>query len=141
MAGLGLVLLAAPDAVEGPVLVAISPGHALSVLDAIAVLPLLAGSFSLYHGLWRRRGRLRLLASNALAPAGGLVFVGGFGLGLLIASVFSAFFWWWAIGALLFGSALLGAVLVVARHERVHSLEASGPSSASTVRRGSVPGQ
>ena len=115
MVGLGVVLLAAPDAVEGPVLVPISPGHALSRLDAIALGPLLAGSFSLYSGLWRHRGRLRLAASQALAPAAVLVFVGGFGLGLLIASAFSAFFWWWAIGAVLFGSALLSAVLVAAR--------------------------
>jgi hypothetical protein len=109
------VLLAAPDAVEGPVLLPISPGHALSRLDAIAVVPLLAGSFSLYYGLWRHRGRLRVAASRVLAPAAALVLVGGFGLGLLIASAFSAFFWWWAIGAVLFGSALLAAVLVAAR--------------------------
>ena len=106
MVALGLVLLAAPDAVEGPVLLPISPGHALSRLDAIALVPLVAGSFSLYYGLWRHRGRLRVAAA--------LVFVGGFGLGLLIASAFSAFFWWWAIGAVLFGSALLTAVLVAA---------------------------
>ena len=109
--GLGLVLLAAPDAVEGPVLLPISPGHALSRLDAIALVPLLAGSFTLYYGLWRRRERLRMAASQALGLAAALVFVGGFGLGLLIASAFSAFFWWWAIGAVLFGSALLTAVL------------------------------
>ena len=115
MVGLGVVMLAAPDAVEGPVLLPISPGHALSRLDAIALVPLLAGSLSLYAGLWRHRGRLRVAASRALAPAAALVFVGGFGLGLLIASAFSAFFWWWAIGAVLFGGALLTAVLVAAR--------------------------
>jgi hypothetical protein len=115
MVALGVMLLAAPDAVEGPVLLPISPGHALSRLDAIALVPLLAGSFSLYYGLWRQRGRLRAAASQALAPAAVLVFAGGFGLGLLIASAFSAFFWWWAIGAVLFGSALLTAVLVAAR--------------------------
>ena len=112
MMGLGLVILAAPTALEGPVLLPISPGHALSVLDAIALLPLLAGSFSLYRGLWQRRGPLRDVALNAPARAGTLVFVGGFGLGLLIASAFSAFFWWWAVGAVLFGTALLLAVTV-----------------------------
>ena len=115
MVGLGLVLLAAPAAIEGPVWLPISPGHALSRLDAIALVPLLAGTFALYHGLWRRRARLHLVASRALAPAAVLVFAGSFGLGLLIASAFSAFFWWWAIGAVLFGSALLTAVLVAAR--------------------------
>jgi hypothetical protein len=115
MVGLGIVLLAAPDAIEGPVLLPISPGHALSRLDTIALLPLLAGTFSLYYGLWQRRARLRLVASHALAPAVALVFIGGFGLGLLIASAFSAFFWWWAIGALLFATVLLSAVFVVTR--------------------------
>ena len=112
MMAIGLMMLAAPTAIEGPVLLPISPGHALSVLDAIAVLPLLAGSFSLYRGLWQRRGPLRGVALHAPARAGTLVFVGGFGMGLLIASAFSAFFWWWAIGAVLFGTALLAAVLV-----------------------------
>ena len=110
MMGIGLMMLAAPTAVEGPVLLPISPGHALSVLDAIALLPLLAGSFSLYRGLWQRRGPLRDVAVDAPARAGTLVFVGGFGLGLLIASAFSAFFWWWAVGAVLFGTALVLAV-------------------------------
>jgi hypothetical protein len=36
------------------------------------------------------------------------------GLSLLIASAFSTFFGWWAIGALLFGLALLADVLVAA---------------------------
>jgi hypothetical protein len=43
--------------------------------------------------------------------AGALVFGAGFGLGLLIASAFSAFFWWWVVGAVLFGAALLVAVV------------------------------
>jgi hypothetical protein len=110
--GVGLVTLAAPTAIEGPVILPISPGHALSVLDAIGVLPLLSGSFFLYRGLWRRRMPLRAVAFNAPARAGTLFFVGGFGLGLLIASAFSAFFWWWAVGAVLFGTASLITVLV-----------------------------
>ena len=100
---------------EGPVLLPVSPGHALSVLDAVAVLPLLAGSLLLYHGLWVRRARLRLVASASLGTAAAVIFVGGFGLGLLIASAFSAFFWWWAVGAVLFATALIAAVLVVTR--------------------------
>jgi hypothetical protein len=109
--GIGLVMLAAPSAIEGPVILPISPGHALSVLDAVAVLPLLAGSFSLYRGLWQRRGSLRAVALSMPGRAGALVLAGGFGLGLLIAAAFSAFFWWWAVGAVLFGAALLAAVV------------------------------
>ena len=96
-------------------LLPISPGHALSVLDAIAVVPLVAGALSLCYGLWLRRRRLHLIASEAPAAAASIVFGGGFGLGLLIASAFSAFFWWWAIGAVLYGTALLAAVLGAAR--------------------------
>ena len=115
MMGVGLAMLAAPAAIEGPVILPISPGHALSVLDAIAVLPLVTGSFFLYRGLWQRRGPLRALALRTPGRAGALVLVGGFGLGLLIASAFSAFFWWWAVGAMLFGAALLIAVFVACR--------------------------
>ena len=111
MMGVGLAMLGMPASIEGPVILPISPGHALSVLDAIGVLPLLTGSFSLYRGLWQRRGSLRAVALRVPGPAGGLVFVGGFGLGLLIASAFSAFFWWWAVGAVLFGAVLLAAVV------------------------------
>jgi hypothetical protein len=116
MIGAGLAMLAAPASIEGPVILPISPGHALSVVDAIGVLPLLAGSFLLYRGLWQRRGSLHAVALKMPGRAVALVSVGGFGLGLLIASAFSTFFWWWAVGAVLFGAALLAAV-VVARQE------------------------
>ena len=81
MMGVGLAMLGMPASIEGPVILPISPGHALSVLDAIGVLPLLTGSFSLYRGLWQRRGSLRAVALRVPGPAGGLVFVGGFGRG------------------------------------------------------------
>ena len=115
MVVIGVGVLAAPAAIEGPVLLPISPGHALSVLDAIGVLPLVAGALSLYYGLWLRRGRLYLIATRAPAAAAWIVFGGGFGLGLLIASAFAAFFWWWAVGAALYGTALLAAVLGASR--------------------------
>jgi len=115
LVALGIGILAAPASVEGPVILPISPGHALSVLDAIGVLPLLAGSLSLYRGLWQRRRQLCEVASDTPAGAAAVIFAGGFGLGLLIASAFSAFFWWWAVGAGLFAAALLAAVLVARR--------------------------
>ena len=54
-----------------------------------------------------------LLAAPA-APGRSIlvVFIGGFGLGLLIASAFSSFFWWWAIGAVLFVVKLIVAIVV-----------------------------
>jgi len=110
LVALGIGLLAAPAQWEGPVLVPISPGHALSVLDTFGVLPILTGMGWLYYGLWQRRQRLyeSLQASPQMGSLG--VFVAGAGLGLLLASSFSSFFWWWAIGALLFGVMLIVAL-------------------------------
>jgi hypothetical protein len=106
---LAVLLFALPKGFEGPVLVPISPGHALAVLDSVALLPLLVGTGVLGLGLWQRRrwlGETMCLRPNQAIPA---VFAAGIGVGLLVASAFSAFFWWWAIGA-----GLLAAVIVVA---------------------------
>jgi len=79
---LGVAVLALPARMEGPPLVAISPGHALSLVDGVGVVPLVAGS------LWLH-------------------------VGLLLASAFSTFYWWWALGAAIFAVAN-GAAVVVA---------------------------
>ena len=112
---LGLLVLATPSKLEGPVLLPISPGHAISRLDAIGLVPLLAGTLGLYVGLWHRRARVSQLAARFPARFASAVFAGGFGLGLLIASAFSTFFWWWAVGAVLFGLVLVVAVVGLAR--------------------------
>ena len=115
LTALALGLLAVPRGLEGPVLLPISPGHALALLDTVAVVPLLAGTSWLYAGLWQRRGRLtqRLCAAPASSSLG--LLVAGFGLGLLLASVLSQFFWWWAVGAVLLGVMHLGAVVLALR--------------------------
>ena len=96
---LAIVLLSLPDQIEGPVLIPISPGHALSVLDAVALIPLLCGTVFLQLFLWHRRDAL-VAQFKRNVPIGILITsAGGFGLGLLVASAFSLFFWWWAIGA------------------------------------------
>jgi len=105
---------AAPAAWEGPVLLPISPGHALSLLDTLALAPLLLGTGVLHAGLWRRRRRLARFIGRAPGRSTAGSFAAGAGLGLLITSVFS-WFWWWAIGAALVSLSLLGAVLVAAR--------------------------
>ena len=108
-------LLAAPAELEGPVLLPISPGHALSVLDCIALVPLLAGMTWLYVGLWKRRKHHLEVTQSSPGRSILVVFIGGFGLVLLIASAFSSFFWWWAIGAILFAALLIVAILVGVR--------------------------
>ena len=119
LGGVGLVaiaiaLLAAPAQLEGPVLIPISPGHALSVLDSVALLPLLTGLAWLYLRIWLRRHRL--YETMRTSPGKGTlgVFAAGLGVGLLLASAFSTFWWWWAIGATLFLAMTIIAVLVVA---------------------------
>ena len=119
--GVGLVaiaiaLLAAPARVEGPVLLPISPGHALSALDSLAVVALLMGTGWLQAGLWKRCERLyeTIRVSPVLSCLG--VFVAGAGLGLLLASVFS-WFWWWAVGATLFGAMMIAALVAVTREQ------------------------
>jgi hypothetical protein len=120
LGGMGLVaiaiaLLAAPAQLEGPVLISISPGHALSVLDCAALLPLLTGLAFLYWEIWVRR--YRLYDAMRRSPGKGTlgVFVAGLGNGLLLASAFSTFWWWWAIGATLFLAMTVAALVVASR--------------------------
>ncbi len=119
LGGVGLVaiaiaLLAAPTRVEGPVLLPISPGHALSALDSFAIVPLIVGTGWLYVGLWKRRERLygTIRVSPARSSIG--VFAAGAGFGLLQASVFP-WFWWWAIGAALFGAIMIATLAAATR--------------------------
>ena len=109
---LGIAVLALPAQLEGPPLVRISPGHALSLLDGVGVVPLVVGSLWLHVGLWRRRSALAQWAQGWPVAGAGLVFAAGLGLGLLLAAVFSAFSWWWALGAAVFAAANAVAVVV-----------------------------
>jgi hypothetical protein len=118
--GVGLVaiaiaLLAAPARVEGPVLIPISPGHALSVLDSVALLPLLTGLAWMYRGICLRRYRLH--ETTRTSPGKGTlgVFAAGLGVGLLVASACSTFWWWWALGATLFLAMTISAVVAASQ--------------------------
>ena len=119
---LALILFSLPASVEGPVLVPISAGHGVSLVDMAALVPLLAGTGLLAGGLWRRRRRLDAALSRRPWPARGAAMVAGLGLGLLVASVFS-FFWWWAIGAALLTATLLTAAYLAARGEPTGSVD------------------
>ena len=55
LCALALILFVVPAGLEGPVLVPISPGHGLSLVDVVALVPLLAGTGLLLGGLWQRR--------------------------------------------------------------------------------------
>ena len=119
LVGFAILLFAAPIRFEGSVLVPISPGHGLSQLDSIALIPLLTGVFWLYRGLFQRRNRL--YESIRLYPGVTtlVMLLGGLGLGFLLASAFSTFWWWWALGAILFGTVTLTAVISAARNSEI----------------------
>jgi hypothetical protein len=108
-------LFALPSQIEGPVLLRISPGHAIAVLDAVAIVPLLIASALLYGGIWGARSRLLELTRRHPGRAVAVGFAGGLGLGLLFASVFSTFAGWWAVGAVLFSAVVVAVSLRAAR--------------------------
>ncbi len=110
----GLVCLALPDVFEGREILVISPGHALSILDAFALVPLVFGASLLEYGIWRQRREVMQIWINNPASGAGVCFGAGIGLGLLLASVFSSFSLWWALGALIFGVFLLRVSLLAA---------------------------
>ena len=126
---LALTLFVVPATLEGPVLVPISQGHGLSLVDVVALVPLLAGTALLAGGLWRRRQALDAALGRRPWLARSGAFVAGLGLGLLVASVY-AFFWWWAIGATLLSAALLAAAVVAARSEGPRARARSGHRQA-----------
>jgi FtsH-binding integral membrane protein len=107
---IALILFAVPSRFEGPVLIPISPGHGLSLVDIAAVIPLIAALTALGVFLVRRRASLERTIRQRPWVAATVLFVAAFGLGLLFASVFP-FFWWWAVGAALATLALVVAAL------------------------------
>jgi hypothetical protein len=112
---LGVAILALPASLEGPPLIVIGEGHALSAVDALGVLPLATGATWLQVELWRRRDRLTRWLARRPSLGVATIFGAGLGLGLLLASAFSRVFWWWALGAVL----LVCAVAIVLAGIRV----------------------
>ncbi len=85
------------------------------MLDGIALVPLLVGLGWIEWGLWTRRKRLYNTMRIRPGRSSLGVFVAGFGLGVLLASVCPSFLWWWAICAALAGAMMLAALLIAAR--------------------------
>ncbi|MFG1868488.1 hypothetical protein [Micromonospora arborensis] len=107
----GVLILFVPAGGEGRVLVPLSEGHGLSAVDAVGAALLAVGA------TWLEVLVVRRLPHLALPPRAlfALGLLAGLGVGLLIASVFSGFFWWWAVGAAALGCAVLVLVPLTAR--------------------------
>ncbi|MBM7493423.1 putative membrane protein [Micromonospora luteifusca] len=107
----GVLVLFVPAGGEGRVLLPVSEGHGLSAVDAVGAALLAVGA------TWLEVLVVRRLPHLALPPRAlfALGLLAGLGVGLLIASVFSGFFWWWAVGAAAIGVAVLVLVPLTAR--------------------------
>ncbi|MET8308470.1 hypothetical protein [Micromonospora sp. NPDC005173] len=107
----GVLILFVPASNEGRVLVPLSEGHGLSAVDVVGATLLAFG------GTWLEVLVVRRLPHLALPPRAlfALGLLAGLGMGLLIASAFSGFFWWWAVGATALGVAVLVLVPLTAR--------------------------
>ncbi|MFI7431164.1 hypothetical protein ACIBPB_29640 [Micromonospora sp. NPDC049836] len=109
--GAGVLILLVPAGAEGKVLVPLSEGHGLSAVDGVGAALLAVGA------TWLEVLVVRRLPYLALPPRAlfALGLLAGLGIGLLVASVFSRFFWWWAVGAAALGLAVLVLVPLTAR--------------------------
>jgi hypothetical protein len=119
LAVIGVAILALPARLEGPRLVEVADGHAVSVLDAAGIVPLVAGSAWLHSGVWVRRRRLEEWVKRHPGRAVAAFSASALGLGLLLASAFSAFYWWWAVGAVLFAAMHLPIVMAASARDVV----------------------
>ena len=109
---LSVLIFALPEQWEGPFLFRISNGHGLSIVDSFALIPLLISAAWIQKGLWKRRIYLFNKITMYPGSASLIIFFMGLGLGLLIASAFNDFFYWWGVGGVLFMIFLINVVLI-----------------------------
>ena len=107
----GVVVNALPD--RGESIVSLGSEHGLSGQDLAGVALLLAGWLLVAREIWVRRGRV----VAGLDPPERIVsaFAVGAGIGLLFASLFNEWPWWWLIAAALLGGVQLRAALLAFR--------------------------
>jgi hypothetical protein len=122
---LSLIVLAMPARFEGPILVTITREHGVTLSDMVGFVPLSVGWLAWLVGIWRRRWRLEATISASPRAATVSAFVGGLGVGLVIASARTSL-WWLVLGAALLISVALGAVPIVSRRDQPASEEPLG---------------
>jgi hypothetical protein len=122
---LSLIVLAMPARFEGPILVTITRNHGVTLSDMVGFVPLLVGWSAWLVGIWRRRRRLEATISASPRAVAVSAFVGGLGVGLVIASARTSS-WWLVLGAALLISVALGTVPIVLRRGQPASEEPLG---------------
>jgi hypothetical protein len=105
---LSLAVLATPGRFEGPILLIITPNHGITLSDVIGLSVLSVGWLAWGLGIWRRRRRVDMAISAAPRAAALCSFLGGLGVGLVIASTRTSFLW------LALGAGLLTALAITA---------------------------
>jgi hypothetical protein len=108
---LALLLFLIPSGFKGPLLFEIEEEQGLSLVNMIALIPLLVSVTWIQRGLWKRR--IYLFNRVTLYPGATtlIIFFMGLGLGMLIANAFYNFRYWWAIGGSFFIIFLVVVVL------------------------------
>jgi hypothetical protein len=109
---LTILIVIVPDKWEGPVLYRIDSSHVLSLLDAIAMIPLLISVVWIQKGIWKRRIYLFNKMTMYPGSAALMIFLMALGLGMFFASAFSGFHYWWAVGGSIFLIALVNVILI-----------------------------
>ncbi len=100
-----------PPRFEGPLLFEIKNAYGISLVDLIAMIPLLISATWIQRGIWKRR--IYLFNRVTLYPGAAtlIIFSMGLGLGMLLAQAFYTFQYWWVIGGSLFIIVLVTVVL------------------------------
>jgi len=108
---LSLLIFMVPSSLKGPVLLKISEEHSLSLINMLALIPMLVALIWIQKGLWKRR--IYLFNRVTLYPGATtlMVFIMGLGLGMVLAHAFSGFRYWWAIGGAFFITILVAVIL------------------------------
>ena len=122
---LSVTVLAMPARFEGPILVTITQRHGLTLSDVVGFVPLSVGWSVWVVGVWRRRRRVEAAISVSPRAAAVSAFVGGVGVGLVIATARTSS-WWLVLGAALLTAVALGAVPIVSRRDQPASEQPPG---------------
>jgi hypothetical protein len=109
---IAILMILIPGWMEGPVIYKIDGQHNLTLVNAMALIPLMISAAWIQKGIWKRR--IYLFNKVTVYPGAAvlIIFSMGLGLGMLLANAFREFHYWWAIGGSFFIIMLVDVVLI-----------------------------